>query len=288
MTATLCTPSTASTRSRTTGISARAANSATGAAITQTRMTRGSKEPSVRVAQPMSRSSPTTTNQLEMTSPASARRLVPFGGVPGKVSENTISARIRYGPSNVFPNAKADNSSAPIAARGSSVACTRAAGASRWSRIGRWDGCAASKVGTGSRKRYWWRRYWWRLCALAIYSWQSDGAKPCSGTIRSDSHNTVAPYCKRCGHDELAPKNYFHGRCLSRVPGIAASHASRNCLPAQREQRVLATGRAFADRHSRRVAGDFAGGTREGSARTNNGLPRELRAPNHFRQFTFM
>src|SRR5258708_4915451 len=159
------------------------------------------------------------------------------GGGRGKGSEKRISARIRCGPSTVFPNAKADNSSAPIAARGSSVACTRAAGASRWSRNGRWDGCAASKVGTGSRKRY-----WWRLCALAIYSWQSDWAKSCYGTIRSDSHNTVAPYCKRGGHDELAQKNYFHGRCLSRVPGIAASHASRNCLPAQREQRVLATG----------------------------------------------
>src|SRR6266705_596570 len=74
---------------------ARAANSVTGAASTQARMTRGSKEPSVRVAQPISSRSATTTNQLDMTSPASALRLVPFGGVPGKVSENTISARIR-------------------------------------------------------------------------------------------------------------------------------------------------------------------------------------------------
>ena len=55
---------------------------------------------------------------------------------------------------------------------------------------------------------------------------QSDGAKPCSGTIRSALHNTVARYCNRCGHDELAPKDYFHRQCLSPVPGIAASHAS--------------------------------------------------------------
>jgi len=53
----------------------------------------------------------------------------------------------------------------------------------------------------------------------------TGGAKPCSGTIRSALHNTVAPNCKRCGHGGLAPKDYFHGRCISPVSGVAASHA---------------------------------------------------------------
>jgi len=41
-----------------------------------------------------------------------------------------------------------------------------------------------------------------------------------------DLRNTLARNCKGRGHGELAPKDYFHGRTLSPVSGIAASHAA--------------------------------------------------------------
>ena|SRR6266849_1342389 len=90
-----------------------------------------------------------------------------------------------------------------------------------------------------------------------------DGAKPCSGTIRSDLRNTVAPDCKHCGHDGLAPKNYFHGRCTSPVSELQQAMPREIVASPSGSSVKWLLGDAFADRHRRRVAEDYAGGTRE-------------------------
>ena len=95
---------------------------------------------------------------------------------------------------------------------------------------------------------------------LAICSWQS---KPCPATIRSDLRNTVARNCKHCGHDGLAPKNYFHGWRLLPVSGIAASHAAEILASPSGSSVLWLAGDAFSDRHRRRVAEDSAAGTRK-------------------------
>ena len=70
--------------------------------------------------------------------------------------------------------------------------------------------------------------------------------------------NTVPSNCKPCGHDGLAPKNYFHGRCRSRMYGIAATTLREIVAsPSGSSARWLPRD-AFAHRRCQRVAESHA------------------------------
>src|SRR5882762_7637177 len=74
-----------------------------------------------------------------------------------------------------------------------------------------------------------------------------------------DLRNRLAPNCKRGGRGELAPKDYFHGRTLSPVSGIAASHAAGKVASPSGSGVLGLPGGAFVDQGSparcRRLSG---------------------------------
>lgn len=90
----------------------------------------------------------------------------------------------------------------------------------------------------------------------------TGGAKLCSGTIRSALRNTVAPKCKPCEHDGLAPKNYFHGRRISAQPGIAAAMMRKIVASPSGSGALWLPRETLADRRRERVAEDRTAGTR--------------------------
>ena len=141
-TATRWMPSAAITRGSTSGTASWAAKSATGVTATHDINTRSSKEPRVRVAHPSMRRRATTRIHPESVSRAMAPGLVPRGARPGKVSENTSSARMMYGPSKGTWCQATQAARAPTATRASSSMRTRAAGArGPWPRRG-WESVA--------------------------------------------------------------------------------------------------------------------------------------------------
>ncbi len=88
---------------------------------------RWSNTPSVREAQPSSRSSETVASQpVTMSSISSPALAVSRAKLPGKVMAKTSSARIRQAPSKRPPKNETAAASVPIDTTGSTAACTRA------------------------------------------------------------------------------------------------------------------------------------------------------------------